>query len=183
MKRLRSWTGWALRAGINISFSGFLAFFLRYTSADKKTKSTSQMGHVFLSFRKKLKTSSTCVQIQDPKHHIHVCSSKRRQSPANELRCPVAKFTQNTSQGVLWRSPHRLLRNAEVSKLGEQPLMFAVQTTSESTGCVLLLPPFERPKRKLHERRAEIKIRNGMGHVLVFLRSSLLKLKGLLGFR
>ena len=32
--------------------------------------------------------------------------------------------------------------------------MFAVQTTSKSTGCALLLLPFEKPKRKRHERVA-----------------------------
>ena len=60
--------------------------------------------------------------------------------------------------------------------------MFAVQTTSESTGCVLLLPPFEKRKAKWHERGAEIKIEHDLEYVFVLLRSSLVKMKSLLGF-
>ena len=61
--------------------------------------------------------------------------------------------------------------------------MFAVQTTSENTRCVLLLLLFETVRTKWHERRAEIKVEHGLGHVFVLLRSSLVKIKSLLGFR
>lgn len=78
-KGLESWTGWALRVGISISLSVSLVFFLRYTSTKANTKTSGRMIDVFLSacLPKKLRTSSTCVQIQDPKIIMFLCASPK----------------------------------------------------------------------------------------------------------
>jgi len=108
---------------INVSLSVSLAFFLRYTSAKTNTKTSGCMIDVFLSscLPKRLKIGRYVSRSKIQKHHVPVRSSKRPQSPANELRFPVAWSTHKYTTHRVCDSSPRLLCNTKSTKIRQPP--------------------------------------------------------------